>query len=224
MEKAVEIRTIEDFDEGYWRERRRKWQALEMGEVAVEVEGKSLMASGMVRGNSLEKGMVVLGRHGDHYDLYEVLGISDKTEKYGNGGVAFDTVKEAFKSAGVRSLKALEDAEGSGEEYGHGYYLWLRDLGSVPEGVDREGGWGYLYNGRWSLGSGANPVSWTRLRSIEEVMHGREVKAAVAEAKRAGDRVRLQKDRLERMREQLMQLEQEAEEARAKVRELKAKK
>jgi len=118
-----------------------------------------------VKGGSLQKGMKVAAAY-NHYnqgvDFVEILGVTGTEKKYGEGGVKFKSVKDAMKSIGVKSLKAMEDwQDNSGLEYGHHFYLYCKDLQTGDEGA-----WYYLYEGRWARGSGAEKLSFVTLKEI----------------------------------------------------------
>jgi hypothetical protein len=116
-----------------------------------------------LRAPALAKGMVVLayydaGNAGS--DLYEILGFTGDEEKYGEGGVKFDTAKEVYKNYGVKNLDTLEKHQ---DKNGHGYstYLTVKDLNR-----DESGPWFYAFQGRWSRGSGAEPLSFILMEKI----------------------------------------------------------
>ena len=114
-----------------------------------------------VRGNMIRRGMKLAASYksmNQGTDFIEVLGFTNNKEKYGESGVQFNSVKDIFRSLrGVSSLKALE-AYNDQNEYGHSHYMVIKDL---QDG--RSGPWYYLYNGRWSRGSGAEALSFHEL-------------------------------------------------------------
>jgi hypothetical protein len=104
-----------------------------------------------VPATALKKGMRVLAQYKSYNegeDRVEVLGIAKGNS--GEGGVEFDSVRDAMKAAGVTSLRALEGMDD--------YFLVVRDL---PYGDS--GPWYYLFKGRWCRGSGAERLTFTLL-------------------------------------------------------------
>ena len=125
---------------------------------------KTYTAIRNLQGRSLKKGMTVLAAHAyGNTHPYEILGVTGTEERYGEGGVKYDSVKAALKASGVRSLSELEMKDDE-NEYGHGHYLVVRDLVS-----GETGSWFYLFKGRWSIGSGAQPLSF-RLAEKQDVV------------------------------------------------------
>ena len=116
-----------------------------------------------VRGNTLKRGMLLAAdynRVNKGTDYIEILGVTGNEEKYGEGGVKYNSVRECLQANGVRSLKQLEEKDQE-NEYGYDHYLVAKDL------LDgRSGPWYYLYNGRWSRGSGAEPLSFTEIHYV----------------------------------------------------------
>jgi hypothetical protein len=116
-----------------------------------------------VRGNTLKRGMLLAAdynRFNSGIDYIEILGVTGDDQKYGEGGVKYNSVRECFQANGVRSLKQLEEKDGE-NEYGYSHYLVVRDLLR-----DESGAWYYLFEGRWSRGSGAEPLSFTEIKYV----------------------------------------------------------
>ena len=132
-----------------------------------EVGGKkkSFIADGAIKGTELKKGDLVAARYNAYnqgMQLYEILGVTDNDEKYGEGGVKFNSVKDCMKKNGVSSLKALEEKQSEGgKEYGHHFYLVVKDLEDGDEGP-----WFYLFKGRWARGSGAEALSFVKVKEV----------------------------------------------------------
>jgi len=152
----------------------KSWDVMR-GNEPLEVGSKTYKAKGPVKGTQLKKGMIVLATYNQvnqGTDLYEILGVTDWDPKYGEGGVKFNSVKDAMRSAGVVTLKDLDEKTwekakrkwGTDEGYGHGYYLVVKDLVS-----NDSGSWFYLYNGRWSRGSGAEKLSFVLMEETSAV-------------------------------------------------------
>ena len=124
-----------------------------------------------VKGSALAKGMKVAGIYratNAGLDFYEVLGVTDDTQKYGEGGVAFDSVKECMAAKGVKSLKALEELQRK-NEYGMSSYLVVRDIVTGEEGP-----WFYLFGGRWCRGSGAEALTFITITAEAPAPEGDE--------------------------------------------------
>lgn len=105
-----------------------------------------------VPGSVLAKGMRVEAsykKYNEGTDRVEILGVTGPDPD--NEEVAFDSVRDAMRSAGVTSLRALE-AAGS-------YKLVVREL---PYGDS--GAWYYLSSGRWVRGSGAERLTFVLIQ------------------------------------------------------------
>jgi hypothetical protein len=135
-------------------------------EMFEEAQADGWEFGGLVKGSALAKGMKVAGMYRSTnagIGFYEVLGVTDDTEKYGEGGAAFDSVKECMAAKGAKSLKALYDIQNE-NEYGHGSYLVARDIVSGEEGA-----WFYLTGGgRWCRGSGAEALTFLEITGEKE--------------------------------------------------------
>ena len=114
----------------------------------------------MVRGNTLKRGMKLAAFYNavnEGVDYIEVLGFTGNDQKYGEGGVKYNSAKHMLQANSVKTLKHLETKDNT-REYGYHHYMVAKDL---EEG--NEGPWYYLYNGRWSRGSGAEALSFKEL-------------------------------------------------------------
>jgi hypothetical protein len=136
------------------------------GEIVVLPNGKKIQTTKKsVKGTQLTKGMLVSASYNSTnqgLEFYEVLGVSDLDVKYGDGGVKFNSVKDAAKKYGLKTLKEMENyPELKHMEYGHGFYLWVRDVSD-----NSKGGWFYLFEGRWSRGSGAEKLSFYEFKYV----------------------------------------------------------
>ena len=129
-------------------------KAFKKGEETYEFEdGRTFKFTKNILGSKLEKGQIVLASYnannqGAH--IYEIKGLTDQE----NEKVNFDSVKDVLKKYDVRSLKALEDATND-------VHLVVKDLESGDEGA-----WFYLYNGRWSRGSGAEALTFSLVELV----------------------------------------------------------
>ena len=120
-----------------------------------------------LNGTQLKRGDVVLARYNSFnqgVDICKVIGVTDMESKYGEGGVKFNSVKEAMQHYDVRNLKGLE-ALSKDMEYGHGCYLYVEDMEDV-EHQHKRGPWYYLMDGRWCRGSGAEKLSFALLEEV----------------------------------------------------------
>ena len=116
----------------------------------------------IVRGNMLKRGMklsAAYSLHNEGTDYIEVLGFTGNKEKYGEGGVKYNSVKDIFRAhRGVASLKQLYELDRQ-NEYGYQHYLCAKDLNKGDTGC-----WYYLNDkGRWCRGSGEEPLSFREL-------------------------------------------------------------
>lgn len=137
-------------------------------------------------GKQLVKGMKVAAYYdassfGFGCDTVEILGVTGDDQQYGKGGVKFDSVEAALKYYNCKTFEMLEATQNE-HEYGYHSYLYARDLFKTND-LDEynEGPWYYLYNGRWSCGSGAVPLSFIEIITLEE------------EAKRAESRIEVRR-------------------------------
>lgn len=129
----------------------------------VESGGKKWFAKGKLTGRQLKNGQVVLASYNKYNqgaDVVEILGFTDNTEKYGEGGVAFYSVDEVMKAKGVKTLGELETLPR--DEYGQDIYVVVRDLKSGESGP-----WYYLCEKRWSYGSGAEALSFVEVEEFD---------------------------------------------------------
>jgi hypothetical protein len=161
--KINEMAAARKFTSGMFKSRqaRELVAAFKAGEETFDLSnGEKYKAVRQVAARQLAKGMIVLGsynRYNQGAQLYEILGFTDNDEKYGDGGVKFDSLAELMKVKGVKSLKELEaEADKHPGGYGHGYYMVVKDLEDNDSGP-----WFYIDEGRWVRGSGAEPVSFT---------------------------------------------------------------
>ncbi len=142
-------------------------QATMRGEHAIRVGKREYEIVKRLNGKQLERGMKVLASHNQFnqgVNVFEILGVSDVSVQYGEGGVAYQSVKATLIANDVKTLKALE-AKDDKNEYGYSHHLWVRDLEN-----NEKGPWVYLFEGRWSVGSGAEALSFSLLkRSTQEV-------------------------------------------------------
>jgi hypothetical protein len=142
-----EMATSSQFNSGWLKSTKAKElvKAFKAGEETYEFEnGRTFKMTSKVTSTQLTKGTIIFASYNSTNQgarIYEVLGFTVTTKKYGESGVKYDSIKDVFKAAGVSSLKALEDAEGK-NEYGMRTYLVVKDLEDGDEGP-----WFYLYKG-----------------------------------------------------------------------------
>lgn len=156
------------FNSGFMKSRqaRELVNAFKAGHETYELSnGDSYKAVRQVAARQLAKGMLVMGSYNSYNQgaqLYQVLGFTDNDKKYGEGGVAFDSLVELMKAKGVKNMKELEaEADKHPGGYGHGFYMVVRDLEDGEEGP-----WFYMDEGRWVRGSGAERVSFTLIEKV----------------------------------------------------------
>jgi hypothetical protein len=120
-------------------------------------DGRQFQAKKAVKGDMLEKGMIVLASYNSTNQgaqIYEVLGFTAPGD---DSKPVYDTAKQAFKACKVASLRALSTL-GRDERS----QVYVKDL----EDGD-EGGWFYPYEGAWVRGSGAEKLSFTLVEEIK---------------------------------------------------------
>ena len=133
------------------------------GETFDMLNGDSYTAKKAIQGNKLEKDQIVFASYSSTNQgaqIYKIIGFTSDDEKYGDGGVKFNSAKELLAHYKVSSLKELEELQDK-NEYGKQSYLVVKDLGDGDEGP-----FFYLHKGRWSRGSGAEPLSFTLVEKV----------------------------------------------------------
>lgn len=164
--KNIQIVSTEQMRSGFMRSRESLSfvDAFYRGEAVVELQpNRYFTFDRRIKGNTLAKGMFVAASYNQYnqgIEFCEILGFTDIDKKYGEGGVKFNSVKEVFNHFKVSSLKALENV-GEDLGYGHSVYLVVKDLET-----EESGPWFYLYEGRWSRGSGAEALSFVLLKEV----------------------------------------------------------
>ena len=105
-------------------------------------------------------------RYDNHNDIDLIfMGFTDLTVKHGEGGVAFKNLREVKKKYNVRTAEQVENL-GDDMDYGHNIYAIFKDINTDdPTRLQLGGGEfaAYLFNGKWGVGSGADPVALSRL-------------------------------------------------------------
>ena len=115
----------------------------------------------VVRASQLKRGMLIAVSYQSRVAFYaEVLGFTGNDKKYGEGGVQYNSQKELLAGNNVKNLKELEELDDK-NEYGYHHYMKARDLVNKEEGA-----WLYVYKGRWSIGSGADKVSFREAKYV----------------------------------------------------------
>jgi len=124
------------------------------GEETFDIGGDKYTAKKAVNGGALEAGMQVFAAHDSTNtgaELYQVMGFSGG-EGTDDDTVKFKSAKEAMKACGVTNLAGLGDK---------GVRLIVKDMADGDEG-----GFFYVYKGRWAYGSGAEPLSFTLVQKV----------------------------------------------------------
>lgn len=132
-------------------------QAFKDGEETFELKnGDEYKAAGRTTGSQLKKGDIVFAVHDQHNtgaELYQIIGFGkDSTVKY-------DSVKAAYAGTGVKTLKALEAFNDKNPK--DEVRLIVKDLNDGDQGD-----FFYVSQGRWSYGSGAEPLSFITVEKI----------------------------------------------------------
>ena len=142
------------------------------GSSAVKLQNGSMyILSKMLRSDQLQTGQIVAAMYNSSnqgFELYEVLGFTGMDDKYGAGGVQYNSARDLFKAFGVTSTRMLDEKQEKiakkkyGKDwYGHCSYLVVKDLN---EG--RSGAWFYIFRGKWARGSGAEPLRFRLMKHV----------------------------------------------------------
>ena len=164
--KVIEAIEVKDLSSGFIKSPKAKAKVKDItsGKETVMVDKKEYASTGQaVRHIDLKKDMIVLASH-DKYNqgaqVYEILGFTGTEKKYGDGGVKFNSIKDVMNDEGVKTLNELEDKQNE-NEYGFHTYMVVKDLDS-----NEEGPWFYLFKGKMSYGSGAEPLSFWLMEEV----------------------------------------------------------
>lgn len=163
MKENTEIVDINDLSSGFLKTNKsiRSVDAVLNG-AFLHINKKFYKVNKKVKGNALTAGMIVLSIYNSSNQgatLDEILGFTDDTSAYGDKPKQlFKSVKDLLKFYNLRSLKALEQLQGQ-NEYGFSSYIKVKSLEDGDSGA-----WYYLFNGRWSRGSGAEPLSFYTMK------------------------------------------------------------
>lgn len=159
-----------------------KWQVIEETAKAINMKvGRELTSK------QLAKGMKVLAYYNSTNqgcDAVEIMGVTGSEQEYGEGGVKFNSVSEALAFYNCKTLTELETLQNK-NEYGYHSYLWLKDLETrEPKGVSScsnqdNGPWYYVFQGRWSCGSGAEALSFIELKTVDEDLAEKNKQVAI---------------------------------------------
>lgn len=98
-----------------------------------------------VPGNAIEAGNVYLAFSKKSPCLVRVLGFC---KEHDDKHILYKSVKEAYKALNVKSLEALREAID--------VHMVCEDVGDPAE----RGGWFYVYNKRWAMGSSADALTF----------------------------------------------------------------
>jgi len=181
------------------------------GQATVKIgKNEEYRAKRRITSKSLTKGMKVAASYNKYnqgFDIYEIIGFTGSDEKYGEGGVKFDSAKELLKAYGVKNFKQLEALQDE-NEYGCHSYLEVRDLNTGEQGP-----WFYLFEGRWSLGSGAEALSFVEVEEFDQ-----EAYDAEQEAKAEADRRRIVAKRIDINKRKIAELEAEIAELETRLK------
>lgn len=142
--------------------------AFKAGKETYDMEnGDRYEMKGRLNARQLKKGMIVMASYNSvnqGAQIYEIMGFTDNDKSYGEGGVKFDSLVELMKAKNVVSIRELEKmAMDDPRGYGYGFYMVVKDLEDREEGP-----WFYFSGGRIVRGSGAEPLSFTEVRKVEE--------------------------------------------------------
>lgn len=165
--RLIESIDIKDLSSGFIKSPKAKEKVKDVtaGKETVIVNNKEYTSilNRAIEHTNLKKGMVVLASYNKYNQgahIYEILGFTGTDKKYGDGGVKFNSVKEVMDSEGVKTLDELEEKQNE-NEYGFHTYMVVKDLDD-----NEEGPWFYLFEGKWSSGSGAEPLSFWLMEEV----------------------------------------------------------
>jgi hypothetical protein len=154
-----EMAAIADFSSGWIKGRKAKELValFKNGEGTADLpDGSKYKAVKPIKGTDLAKGMVVFSSYNAYNQgahIYEIMGVT----KGDSETIAYDSVKEAMKANGCKSLKELDDKIEP--------HLYVKDLADGDAGPFM-----YIYNGRWCTGSGAEANSFHAIEKVKEAV------------------------------------------------------
>ena len=124
-----------------------------------EVSSKKFQPGGAVRASQLKVGnyyFAFYNNTGGNIELFKFTGFSDAEQKYGESGPVFNSLKDAKKQYGLKTMKDIENMSSeNNREYGQHLYM----CGEWEDG--NKGCFYYVYNKSWSRGSGADRLSFS---------------------------------------------------------------
>ena len=129
--------------------------------IDVTYNQKTYTSKGTISSTKLEPGMFVLISYNSTNqgaDIYEFMGYTDDPNK--QDVVKYKTIQELKDKYKVASLPKLENVELDNSDI---------DFAMIVKDVKTEevGGWFYLYEGKWSRGSGAESLSFTLIEEVK---------------------------------------------------------
>lgn len=157
-ESINEMANIRNFSSGWLKSAQAKTLVAQFRngkETADLKDGSKYKAVKTLAASDLAKGMVVMGSYNAYNqgaEIYEIKGVTGDDRD--NDDVKFDSVKDAMRAAGVKSIKALGNAS-------EGYRIVVKDLEDGDEGA-----FFYISGTRYVRGSGAETVSFTLVEKV----------------------------------------------------------
>jgi hypothetical protein len=140
-------------------------------EVSLDGVPKILEVGKNVQVRSLKVGQLYYYKTKREEGFFRFSGFSNAEEKHGGSGPIFKDLKTVMKKYDVKNTKELENLDQrDGYEYGQSIYLcgsiytYYKDKADLDS---LDGCYFYLYNGRWSLGSSGEALSFKEVREIQ---------------------------------------------------------
>jgi hypothetical protein len=160
IKELLEMAASRKFSSGAMRSSEAKMlvKQFKAGEETYDMkDGRKFQAKKSIKGDMLEKGMIVLASYDANNQgaqIYEVLGFTAPGD---DSKPVYDTAKQAMKACKVSSLRALSDVDANERSS-----LFVKDLEDGDSGP-----WFYPDRGAWVRGSGAEKLSFTLVEEIK---------------------------------------------------------
>lgn len=160
---VTEMAAIGDFSSGWLKSRQAKElvDKFRAGQTTADLaDGTKFKAVKSIKATSLVAGMMIMASYNSSNQGASLYLFKGVTGAEGGDDVKYGSVKEAMADAGVKTIKELElkADEGDGDS---GYRLVVKDLEN-----GHEGGFFYLYKGRYVRGSGAEALTLTQVEKV----------------------------------------------------------
>ena len=159
LSELFEMAKAREFSSGFMKDKKATKLANEFkrGKGTFELsDGRVFKGSGVIAPTQLKKGHIVLASYNEYNQgaqLYQILGVTK-----GDGSTTdFDSVEEMLATYDAETLKDVEVKTQAHPR------LIVKDLEDGDTGP-----WFYIHNGEWSLGSGAEKLTFTRAVEVDK--------------------------------------------------------